>query len=320
MSTHRRPANGEDDLRLAASVARRHYLGGESKVEIAGALGLSRFKVARLIDLAHEAGLVRIEVRDPGGAGAELVDRLRSRFGLRYVAVVPTATTAPGVRSEIGETAARLLCGALGAQDVLGLPWSRSVHDMVNALQSMGTALPPVEIIQLSGALAFGSDDSSTVDVVRRAARTAGGGRQVFFAPLIMPDAEAAAAVRRDPAVHETLGAASRVTVAVVGVGAWMPGQSTIYDAVDEATRVAVAQAGGIGDAAGLIFDASGRPVQTPLSDRIIALRPQDLLAIPNVIAVAHGPAKVTALSAAIEGGLVQGLVTTQDTAEALLG
>ena len=34
-------------------MARRYYLDGESKVDIAAELGLSRFKVARLLDLAH---------------------------------------------------------------------------------------------------------------------------------------------------------------------------------------------------------------------------------------------------------------------------
>jgi DNA-binding transcriptional regulator LsrR (DeoR family) len=40
-------------LILIASVARRYYLEGRSKVEIAEELGLSRFKVARLLDTAR---------------------------------------------------------------------------------------------------------------------------------------------------------------------------------------------------------------------------------------------------------------------------
>jgi DNA-binding transcriptional regulator LsrR (DeoR family) len=40
-------------LILIASVARRYYLEGRSKVEIAEELVLSRFKVARLLDTAR---------------------------------------------------------------------------------------------------------------------------------------------------------------------------------------------------------------------------------------------------------------------------
>jgi transposase len=39
---------------LTVAIARRFYLEGKSKVEIAAELGVSRFKVARLLDAARE--------------------------------------------------------------------------------------------------------------------------------------------------------------------------------------------------------------------------------------------------------------------------
>ena len=42
-------------LILIASVARRYYLEGKSKIEIAEELGMSRFKVARLLETARKA-------------------------------------------------------------------------------------------------------------------------------------------------------------------------------------------------------------------------------------------------------------------------
>lgn len=312
------PEAEREELRLAAAVTRRHLLHGESKVEIAADLGLSRFKVARLVELAHAAGLVRIEVRDPEGPEADLAERLRERLGLRHVVVVPGG--GGELREVVGEAAARLLCRLLGADDVLGLPWSRGVHDMVNALQRLGLRPPPVPVVQLSGALALGSDDSSTVDVVRRAARVLGGGRTVFFAPLVMPDAEAAATIRREPSVAEALEAAGRVSVAVVGVGAWAAGDSTVFDAVDDATRRQVSRAGAAGEIAGRTFDAAGELLDTPLGERVVSLTGTRLRAIEEVVAIAHGPGKVEVLRAVARGGLVTSLVTTEATAELLLG
>lgn len=309
------PDREDRDLALAVAVARRHYEQGQAKTDIAEALGISRFKVARLLDLAHESGVVRIEIVEPDLGEDRLVQELRARYSLEHCRVIPTSSAAPDVRPELGRAAARLLGQVLRPDDVLGLPWSRAVHDMVYALES----LPPVEIVQLSGALAGISEDSSSVDLVRRAGRMSGGGRQVFFAPLVMPDAAGAEAVRRDPAVSGTLAAASTVTVAMVGVGAWEPGQSTIYDAVDPECRRLVAEAGVIGESVGACFDEQGQLVDTCLSERLIALSPHQLRGIARVIAVAHGAGKVAALHAAMTGDLVNGLVTTQDTAEALL-
>ncbi|MFC5041566.1 sugar-binding domain-containing protein [Ornithinimicrobium kibberense] len=218
-------------------------------------------------------------------------------------------------REDVGRAAADLLGRLVGPQDVLGMPWSRSVHAMVDSL----TSLPRVPVVQLSGAMATNQVDSSTVAIVRRASRIAGGGRHVFFAPLVMPDEEAAAAVRRDPAVREALAAADTVTVAMVGVGAWAPGESTIYDAVDEAAREEVAAAGAVGEIAAVFFDEQGSLVETSVSRRVIALSGQQLVRIPTVLTSCHQLSRVPALVPALRGGLVNALVLTAEVAEELL-
>jgi hypothetical protein len=59
-------------------VARRYYLQEQSKVDIAALLGISRFKVARLLDEARSTGLVRIEIVNRwGGRGPQGRRRLR---------------------------------------------------------------------------------------------------------------------------------------------------------------------------------------------------------------------------------------------------
>src|ERR1700721_1821807 len=78
-------ADRPSEVVLAARVARQFYLEGVSKVDIADRLGISRFRVARLLDSARESGLVRIEIGLPGGAlDAGLSAELCSAFGLRH--------------------------------------------------------------------------------------------------------------------------------------------------------------------------------------------------------------------------------------------
>ena len=57
---------GPAALVLSATVARRYYLEGASKSDIATELGLSRFKVARLLEGARASGIVRIELESRG--------------------------------------------------------------------------------------------------------------------------------------------------------------------------------------------------------------------------------------------------------------
>src|SRR3954454_1156061 len=81
---------GPAGLALAALVARRYYLDERFKVEIAGELGLSRFKIARLLETAGDTGLVRIEIGHPGLVDVDLAAQIMDRFGLRHAVVVDT--------------------------------------------------------------------------------------------------------------------------------------------------------------------------------------------------------------------------------------
>src|SRR5881398_2788479 len=78
---------------LLTSVARRYYLENWSKSQIADRYGISRFRVARLLNQSRESGLVTIRIEDSGPIDTELSDRLRERFGLKHAIVVDTSST-----------------------------------------------------------------------------------------------------------------------------------------------------------------------------------------------------------------------------------
>ena len=75
---------------LTAAVARRYYMDGKSKIEIGEEFNLSRFKVARLLDVARSSGLVRIEIGYPGAVDLALSGRLQDEFGLTHAVVIDT--------------------------------------------------------------------------------------------------------------------------------------------------------------------------------------------------------------------------------------
>src|SRR4051812_34440557 len=116
--------SGPAHVVLTASIARRYYIDGRSKIDIADEFGMSRFKVARLLESARESGLVRIEIRAEGDIDVDLSARLQDRFGLQHSVVVDTPDDDPAsLREHLGRAAARLLAEILTPEDVLGLAW-----------------------------------------------------------------------------------------------------------------------------------------------------------------------------------------------------
>jgi DNA-binding transcriptional regulator LsrR (DeoR family) len=304
------------ELVLTASIARRYYVDGKSKIEIADEFSLSRFKVARLIHAARASGLVRIEIGYPGVIDVDLSSRLRDALGLQHAVVVEASDDdEPSLRQRVGEAAADLLSEITGPDDVLGLAWARSVSAMTTAL----TRLAAVPVVQLTGALSRPDIDDTSVDLVRQAARVAGGPAYYFYAPMIVRDAATAHALRRQPEVARAFARFGSVTKAMVGIGLWAAGQSTVYDATEEKERRRLRDLGVCADISGVLVDEDGQPVQADFIDRIIGVSATHMRAIPEVIGIAYGQTKAPAVRAAVHSGLVRGLVTHTALARALL-
>lgn len=305
---------GPHELTLAAEVATRYYLRDESKVEIGARLGLSRFKVARMLEAAKAAGLVSIEVKDADGVAVALSNEVREAYGLERCVIAADAGT--GSRREIvGRLGARVLTEMLGNTDVLGLPWARTVGVLVAALEM----LPAIRVVQLSGSLDIVGEDSP-VDMVRRAAVLTGVPAQVYSSPFILDDAALATAMRRQPAVAAAFQAISELTVAVVSVGAWTAGESSVFDQLPETTRDDAAARGVVGEALGVLFAADGSAVVTELDARMVTLSAAQLRAIPRVLALATGETKAVATAAFLRGGFATSLVADGALGRALLG
>jgi len=308
---------GPAALVLTATAARRYYFDDASKSDIAAELGVSRFKVARLLDQARASGLVRIELDYRGEIDLELSVRLSSAYGLRYCVVIDCTTDDDDdvLRTNLGRAAAGLLTEILTGEDVLGLAWARSLIVMRSYL----TRLPPCPVVQLAGALSRSDVDTGCVELVRDVARASGGPAYFFYAPLIVPDAATARVMRTQPEIARAAARFPDVTKAVVGVGAWQQGQSTVADAVTDDERRQLHDFGVRAELGGIQLDADGKPLATALTERVIGIDAQQLAAVPDVIAIVSGTSKARAVRAAVRGRLVTSLVTHTALADQLL-
>jgi DNA-binding transcriptional regulator LsrR (DeoR family) len=308
-------AAGPAELVRTATVARRYYLDGASKSDIAAELGLSRFKVARLLERARATGVVRIELDTGGEIDLDLSVRLGGAYGLRHCVVIDVHANDDAVlRRALGQAAAELLTEIVEPRDVLGLAWSRSLMAMRTSLMR----LPACDVVQLTGALSL-PDDESPIELVRDVARRSNGQGFSYYAPMVLPDAATARVLRAQPDVGRAISRYPDVTKAIVGVGSWHAGLSTVVDALTEQERLEMHGFGVRGEVSGVQLDGEGNPLVTPLTDRLIGIDADQLHAVPDVLAIAYGTPKAGAVRAAIRGGFVTGLVTHTAMASELL-
>lgn len=316
MATTRQAATGSASLLDAALIARRYYLDGKQKSEIAQELGISRFKVARLLDEARAAGIVEISIKVPTDVDLDLGERLAAAYGLRRAIVVNVGSDdEEAIAAGVGQAGADYLAGLLTEDDVLGLAWGRSLTAMADSLQGRTGA----DAVQLVGGLRAAGPTVSGVELVRRVAERTGGDAFPMHAPLVVGSVEMSQELLADPALAEARGRFGRLTVGVFGVGSWDPPQSALLDELPPDARQELRAAGVVADMCGIPIDAQGREVRAAAAGRIVGIRLEELRRAPELIALAGGVSRVKAIAAALRSGAVTTLVTDARAANALI-
>lgn len=296
-----------------AAIARRYYLDGRTRVQIAEEFGISRFKVARVLEAAIARGVVKIDISVSETVDTDLSLRVQEKFGLdRALISTPADHRAESVRDALGRTGAELLTDIIGDDDVLGLASGRTI----DAVSAHLTRLAGCEALQLTGM----SDDlaDNPVHVLRRVAELTGAPAYSIFAPLTVGSSETAERLRADPSIRSAFGRFSAVTVAVTSVGSWNPPDSRFFNALSEEDRGALRAKDVMADVAGGLLDSNGNAV-SDWDDRVLGIGADGLARVDQVIMVGGGERKADAILAALRSGVVTSLVTDDSVAIRLL-
>ena len=292
------------------TVAKLHYQGDLSQVQIARQLGFSTATISRLLQRARAEGIVRIEVRDILAAdelGAQLAERLR----LSEVVVVDAPHS--GIVPALAVPLSRLLLAAgLRKGSVLMIGWGRTVSTVIDAgLPSM----PGIMVVPSTGGMQQHAQHFQSNELSRRAAEVTGGVPYFIHAPYL-PSADALNFFLEDASVQESVALWDRLDAAVVGIG--------LPYGLERASTGAPAQvepelADAAGDVVRHYFDRDGRVIDWRGEGRMIAITCAQLRATRQVIGVAVGVAKAPSILGAARAGLIKALITDTRTAEAVM-
>ena len=311
---------------LAAQVARLFFDRQLSKVEIAARLGISRFRVARLIDGALADGLVRIEFRDIPADDRELAGTIEARFGIDLcaVAAVPDdRSTADDGPLRLARLAGAVIDGLIGPGDVIGIAWGSTLAAVVREIPARADG--GLEVVQLAGSSVRLGRERDAGELARTLADRLGATHHAIYAPAFVESAALRLALAREPDVADAVARFGALTLAIVGIGAMPsdeggPASSLLRSGLlDDAEVARLAALGAVGDLIVHPFDAAGRFVAPDLAERAVAIGVDDLRRVGRVVAVASGVGKAAAIRGALATGLVRMLVTDAPTASAIL-
>ncbi|MDQ2065682.1 sugar-binding domain-containing protein [Xinfangfangia sp. CPCC 101601] len=294
------------------------YVGGMTQDQIANELGISRQRAQRLVSRAMAEGLIHVRLHHRIGACMDLEAELIERFALQRARVMPSLGAGADPVPAIAPAAAAELERFLKMQEPLtiGLGTGRALRGMVDAMGYLSA--PQHRLVSLIGNIAP-DGSASFFDVVMRLADKVHAPHYPMPVPVISPTAAENAAFHALPPVARVANLARNADVIFVGVGQMSDDAPLLQDGfVTRAELDEMQAAGASGEIAGWVFDQNGCYLDVGTNHRTGGVRIMQGLARPS-IGIAAGASKVKPLLAAMKSKIINGLVTDEPTAAALL-
>lgn len=313
-----RQDGGNSRLDDAARAGWLYYVAGNTQDQIAAKLGISRQTAQRLVSLAVSEGLIRVRVDHPIAGCLELASRLKTRFALDLVEVVPSDPDSTSTTIGIAEAAAAEIERWLRKPEpiVLAIGTGRTLKAAIEQLPPM--ECPQHKIVSLTGNI---SPDGSAAfyNVIFTMADRIKARSFPMPLPVIASSSREKEMLLSQPIIQPTLELAAQADVTFVGIGDLGPKAPLYLDGfISESELKALQKAGGIGEIVGWVFDREGRLIEGITNDRVSSA-PLPSREKSLVIALAMGERKLPGILAAVNRRLVNGLITDERTAEALL-
>ncbi|MBC7155977.1 MAG: sugar-binding transcriptional regulator [Rhodobacteraceae bacterium] len=302
----------------AARAGWLYYVGGMTQDQIAAELGISRQRAQRLVSRAMAEGLVKVRLDHRLSGCLALEAALRDRFGLGRCRVMPGlgrgADPVRGIAAAAAHELERFL--RMEAALVIALGTGRALRGMVDEV--LPIEAPQHRLVSLIGNIAP-DGSASFFDVVMRLADRVRAPHYPMPVPVISTTAEENAAFQALPPVRRVRDLARAADVVFVGVGQMTDDAPLLADGFVTRAELAEMQAdGAVGEVAGWVFDRQGHYLDVGTNRRTGGVRVAPGLARPS-IGIAAGLPKVAAIAAAMRAGILNGLVTDEPTARALL-
>ncbi|MGC1488308.1 MAG: sugar-binding transcriptional regulator [Albidovulum sp.] len=315
MSQNDTQASQRDD---AARAGWLYYVGGMTQDQIAAELGVSRQRAQRLVSRAMAEGLIHVRLDHKIGACMELEAALIRKFGLQTCRVAPGLGQGADGNRAIAAMAASVMERFLQRPEplIIALGTGRAMRAMVDALT-------PIEaeqhrLVSLVGNIAP-DGSASYFDVIMRIADKIRAPHYPMPVPVISDTPEERAVFHQLRAVQNVFDLARSANVTFVGVGQMGDDAPMCKDGfVTKAQLAEMQRLGAIGEMVGWVFDSAGRYIDVGISERVGGLRVEPDSSA-QVIGLAAGPNKVAATHAALSGHILNGLITDEHTATALL-
>ena len=308
-----------ENNRLIIEICKLFYEHNLSQKQIALKLAISRAQISRALMYAREQGWVSIRINNPYAEEDILEQKLVQKFGLKRALVTNTNSRTTSEAMEImGKNAEIRIIHYLSNYKTIGIISGKSVFHVLN--RALLPHTNTISFVSLVGGMGAAGAQWHANYMSQWFAEKTGGKAYLLNAPLFVQTEEMQKTLIQEEDIQHVFKQFRKCEVIFAGVGQIdtkatlvESGSLTKEDINLLKTKGAVAAVGGG------FFNENGEFVNNHLSCRFIGIGYDEMKICPNVVVIAFGNEKVTAIGAALRSSLFHELITNSETAKALL-
>ena len=129
-----------------------------------------------------------------------------------------------------------------------------------------------------------------------------------------------AEAIKNEDSIQEIARMTKLARMTIIGIGAMNNDATVIKSSIlNQNDFLLLSMKGAVGDILCHFIDKEGNLIDTEINSRLISTPLSTVKELENVIGVAAGDSKVTAIRAALKGSYLDALITDENTAQKLI-
>lgn len=302
----------------AARAGWLYYVAGKTQDEIAKKLNISRQSAQRMVALSVSKGLIKVRLDHPIAKCMDLSAKLKNRFGLKMCDVVPGDASDPSSTLGLAQAGAAEIERQLktSTPKIVAMGTGRVLRACVDELAMIDC--PQHKIVALLGNMAL-DGSASPYDVVVRMAEHTNGKHYPMPLPVLPRSRAEKEQLQTQHNIASNLALAAKADVTFVGIGSLGVNCPLFLDGfITEQEQNELQDKGAVGEIISWTYDRYGKLLDCAVNDRV-ASTPLKVNSDNPVIGIAAGQEKIIAILGAVRSKMINGLITNEYTAEALL-
>lgn len=295
---------------LVVKTAWYYYLENMTQQSISEKLGISRMRVIKLLEKARQNGIIQFKIRQDSAQRMHVERQLIEKWGLKDAFVAPSSPSDTDRNQNIAVAAAMYINDRLTENSFINMGYGDTSSRILNYLAT--NAEHPISVVSLTGGVNYYLPNTQP--------NVFNAKLYLIPSPLLVSSHEMVNAMQQEPSIQEISRMVRLASMTVIGIGG-MNDEATILKSgiLNKNDFLYLSMQGAVGDVLSHFIDANGNQVHTNVEERLMSTPLQTLRELDNVIGVAAGPAKVTAIRAALRGKYFDVLITDEDTAMQLI-